>query len=68
MEPFDPAQIKCVAFERLGGGIGYANSLLIEDGESEPASFRTCGGTAYQYQGDELFLGWLKAVHWSDQS
>ena len=56
-----------IAFERLGDGIGYANSLLIEDGESEPAMFRACGGSAYQYQSDEVFLDWLKAVRWSDQ-
>jgi FMN phosphatase YigB (HAD superfamily) len=55
------------AFKRLGGGIGYSDSLLIEDGEEEPALFRACGGTAYQYQGDELLLEWLKAVHWSDE-
>ncbi len=57
-----------IAFERLGGGTGYANSLLIEDGESEPAKFRASGGTAYQYQGDELFLDWLKTIPWSDRS
>jgi len=56
-----------VAFERLGGGIGYADSLLIEDGEEEPALFTACGGTACQYQGDELLLEWLETVHWSHQ-
>jgi hypothetical protein len=56
-----------VAFEQLGDGIGYANSLLIEDGETEPAKFRALGGLAHQYQNDELFLDWLEAVHWSDQ-
>ncbi len=56
-----------MAFERLGGGIGYANSLLIEDGESEPAKFRALGGLAYQYRNDGLFLDWLKTVNWSDQ-
>jgi len=56
-----------IAFERLGGGIGYANSLLIEDGETEPAKFRELGGLAYQYQNDDLFLDWLEAVHWSEQ-
>ena len=54
-----------IAFERLGGGIGYANSLLIEDGESEPASFRALGGYAYQYSNDAALLAWLDSVHWS---
>ena len=48
-----------IAFERLGGGIGYANSLLIEDGETEPAMFRALGGYAYQYLDDEKFISWL---------
>ena len=54
-----------VAFERLGGGIGFANSLLIEDGEDEPALFRALGGYAHQYSNDEAFLKWLDSVHWS---
>ena len=56
-----------IAFECLGGGIGYSNSLLIEDGETEPAMFRALGGYAYQYSTDELFLGWLDSVHWNDR-
>jgi hypothetical protein len=56
-----------IAFERLGGGIGYANSLLIEDGESQPALFRSHGGFAYQYHNDAMFLDWLDSIHWSDQ-
>ncbi len=54
-----------IAFERLGGGIGYANSLLIEDGETQPALFRALGGQACRYFNDELFLEWLEAVHWN---
>ena len=54
-----------VAFERLGSGIGYANSLLIEDGENEPALFRALGGYAHQYSNDTAFLDWLDSVHWS---
>ena len=53
-----------IAFERLGGGIGYANSLLIEDGETEPAMFRALGGYAHQYLNDEQFLVWL-SLNWS---
>ena len=55
-----------VAFERLGGGIGYENSLLIEDGENEPALFKALGGYAYQYSNDAAFLEWLDSVHWSN--
>jgi FMN phosphatase YigB (HAD superfamily) len=53
-----------IAFEHLGDGIGYANSLLIEDGETEPAMFRALGGYAYQYLNDEQFLDWL-SLNWS---
>jgi FMN phosphatase YigB (HAD superfamily) len=57
-----------IAFERLGGGIGYTNSLLIEDGENEPAMFRSLGGWAYQYFNDAAFLEWLERMHWSEQA
>ncbi len=53
-----------VAFQRLGGDVQYWNSLLIEDGETEPARFRRLGGQAYQYSTDELFLNWLHAIRW----
>jgi len=52
------------AFELLGGGIGYRQSLLIEDGEGNVAKFRAHGGHAHQYKNDEGFLGWLKSVGW----
>jgi hypothetical protein len=52
------------AFELLGDGITYANSLLIEDGTKEPALFRQRGGTAYQYENDDLFCQWLKQIGW----
>ncbi len=52
------------AFELLGEGIGYHNSLLIEDGAKEPALFRSHGGLAYQYQGDLLFRQWLQQIGW----
>ena len=55
-----------IAFERLGGGIGYDNSLLIEDGETEPAMFRASGGYAHQYINDGTFLEWLESIHWSN--
>jgi FMN phosphatase YigB (HAD superfamily) len=56
-----------IAFERLGGGIRYANSLLIEDGETEPAMFRALGGLAHQYTDDKAFIAWLDSIHWSRQ-
>jgi len=49
-----------IAFEKLGNGIGYANSLLIEDGITEPKRFRELGGYAYQYSTDALFSEWLQ--------
>jgi hypothetical protein len=56
-----------IAFERLGGEVRYTNSLLIEDGETEPAKFKALGGWAYQYTTDDKFLEWLDLVHWNDQ-
>jgi hypothetical protein len=52
------------AFELLGGGIGYRQSLLIEDGGGNVAKFRAHGGYAYQYENDECFRTWLKSVGW----
>jgi hypothetical protein len=51
-----------IAFELLGDGIHYENSLLVEDGEKEPALFRKHGGYAYQYRTDEEFAQWIRAV------
>jgi FMN phosphatase YigB (HAD superfamily) len=56
------------AFERLGGQIGFGNSLLIEDGENEPAKFRALGGRAYQYSNDTAFLEWLGTLSAGDSS
>ena len=55
-----------VAFEHLGNGIDYSTSLLIEDGENEPAKFRLLGGYAYRYSNDEEFLDWLAAIDWNN--
>jgi hypothetical protein len=52
------------AFEFLGNGIGYNQSLLIEDGEKNVRKFRENGGYAYQYKNDEQFLKWLEYVKW----
>ena len=52
------------AFEILGHGIGYRQSLLIEDGANNVRKFRANGGYAYQYENDERFLRWLELVKW----
>ncbi len=54
-----------IAFERLDSGIGYGNSLLIEDGETEPAKFRQQGGYAFQYKDEKSFSKWVKSFDWS---
>lgn len=51
-----------VAFAALGAGISYHNSLLIEDGAANPATFRAQGGVAHQYVGDQVFRDWLRSV------
>jgi hypothetical protein len=53
-----------IAFRHLGNNIYYENSLLIEDGVSEPAKFRKLGGYAYQYSTDKLFMEWLRLIKW----
>jgi phosphoserine phosphatase len=54
------------AFAQMEPGISYANSLLIEDGPSEPARFRALGGYAYQYESDDGFRAWLALAGWSN--
>lgn len=53
-----------LAFATFGDGIGYHNSLLIEDGPHEPALFRAHGGAAYQYHTDAAFREWLASIGW----
>lgn len=60
----DKSVLWAKAFELLGNGIGYSQSLLIEDGEKNVAKFRRNGGYAYQYKNDECFLTWLKSTGW----
>lgn len=45
-----------IAFRRLGKRIGYANSLLIEDGKKEPQQFRDAGGYTIEYSDDVTFI------------
>lgn len=54
-----------IAFERLDEGIDYGNSLLIEDGETEPEKFRQLGGTAHEYKDEKSFSKWVKTIDWS---
>lgn len=49
-----------IAFDRLGEGIGYSDSLLIEDGTKHPTLFRRLGGHAYQYTTDIDLEHWLR--------
>ena len=53
------------AFDMLGDGLGYTNSLLIEDGPAEPARFQARGGYAYQYTDDTHFRAWLETLGWT---
>ena len=61
----DKSVLWAEAFECLGNGIGYSQSLLIEDGEKNVRKFREHGGYAYQYTNDERFLMWLKSTGWN---
>ena len=48
----------------LGNDIHLGNSLLIEDGCTEPTKFRELGGYSYQYSTDALFVEWLRWNTW----
>ncbi len=54
----DKLKLWPMAFDKLGGGINFTNSFLIEDGQ-HPAKFISAGGKAYQYTDDATFAGWL---------
>jgi hypothetical protein len=53
-----------IAFRQLGNDIHFGNSLLIEDGYTEPAKFRKLGCYSYQYSTDALFVEWLRGNTW----
>jgi len=55
-----------MAFDALGCGVSYRDSLLIEDGEKNPAAFRKQGGVAHQYLGEEAFCDWLDGVDFGE--
>ncbi|MHC5061464.1 MAG: hypothetical protein ACYTFK_10335 [Planctomycetota bacterium] len=48
-----------IAFHKLGSGITFSNSLLIDDGIDNVNLFEKLGGYAYQYRDDEAFSEWL---------
>jgi FMN phosphatase YigB (HAD superfamily) len=47
------------AFDLLGEGCTFANSLLIEDSRANVERFRALGGRAYQYADDASLRAWL---------
>ncbi len=51
-----------IAFSKLGTGITFSNSLLIDDGIDNVNLFEELGGYAYQYCDDESFCEWLSSV------
>ena len=63
-QEIDKTVLWAKAFEGLGQGIGYSQSLLIEDGQKNVRKFREHDGHAYQYENDEQFLKWLEFVQW----
>ena len=47
------------AFRRLGNGVTFSNSLLIDDSPRMVSMFRDMGGAAHQYTNDGEFQDWL---------
>ena len=56
-----------MAFQQLGDHIGYANSLLIEDGKQEPQQFRVSGGYAIEYVNEVNFKQEIEKLSIADQ-
>lgn len=48
-----------IAFDKIGRGINYSNSLLIDDSSKWIDQFKFNGGYAYKYYDDNEFLKWL---------
>ena len=61
----DKSVLWAIAFEFLGGGIGYHQSLLIEDGQKNVERFRESGGYACRYENDEQLTRWLNLKGWT---
>jgi FMN phosphatase YigB (HAD superfamily) len=51
-----------IAFSKLGNGITFSNSLLIDDGTDNVKLFKELGGYAYQYRDDKSFSEWLNST------
>ena len=51
-----------IAFSKLGDGMTFSNSLLIDDGAENVNLFKQLGGYAYQYRDDESFSKWLSST------
>ena len=56
-----------MSFQQLGDHIGYANSLLIEDGKQEPQQFREAGGYAIEYIDEASFKQEIEKLSIADQ-
>lgn len=54
-----------IAFERMGDGSGYANSLLIDDDETNVKKFHRLGGHAHRFTNDKTFSKWADSLDWS---
>lgn len=48
------------AFELLGAGYAFPNSLLIDDSEGAVDCFEKLGGIACRYAGDAAFCEWVR--------
>ena len=59
---YDKTILWPMAFELVGSGISYSNSLLIEDDQKNTTTFLEQGGIAYQYIGEREFSEWLHDV------
>ncbi len=55
----DKLRLWPVAFQRLGNGIDYDCSLLIDDSDKWIQKFMNMGGSAYNYSEDSAFTTWL---------
>jgi FMN phosphatase YigB (HAD superfamily) len=52
-----------IAFEQLGDGITYENSLLIDDSLKWTTAFENRGGNAYLFRNDREFETWLISMN-----
>lgn len=55
-----------IAFCKLGDGITYYNSLLIDDREEHVKRFKELGGSVHHYSNDNKFRDWLNRIGWGN--